>query len=47
MASMGSKLESKRLAADAGVPTLPSVDLTGLSSDQILDAAGPSDIQSS
>jgi propionyl-CoA carboxylase alpha chain len=40
MASMGSKLESKRLAGEAGVPTLPSVDLTGLSSDQVLDAAG-------
>ena len=40
MAAMGSKLESKRLASEAGVPTLPSVDLTGLSSDQVLDSAG-------
>ena len=30
MAAMGSKLESKRLVGEAGVPTLPSVDLTGL-----------------
>jgi propionyl-CoA carboxylase alpha chain len=30
---MGSKLESKRLIAAAGVPTLDSVDLTGLADD--------------
>ena len=40
MAAMGSKLESKRLVGEAGVLTLPSVDLTGLGSDEILDAAG-------
>ena len=40
MAAMGSKLESKRLAGGAGVIALPSVDLTGLSNDLVLDAAG-------
>jgi propionyl-CoA carboxylase alpha chain len=40
MATMGSKLESKRLVTEAGVPTLPSVDLTGLSDEQILRASG-------
>ena len=39
MAAMGSKLESKRLALAAGVPILPSTDLTGLSDDQIELAA--------
>jgi len=39
MASMGSKLESKRLADAAGVPILPSTDLTGLIDDQIKLAA--------
>jgi propionyl-CoA carboxylase alpha chain len=40
MAAMGSKLESKRLVGEAGVTTLPSVDLTGLSNKHILGAAG-------
>jgi acetyl/propionyl-CoA carboxylase alpha subunit len=40
MAAMGSKLESKRLVSEAGVPTLSSVDLSGLSDDQILRASG-------
>jgi propionyl-CoA carboxylase alpha chain len=35
IARMGSKLESKRLVAEAGVPTLPSADLTGLSEDDL------------
>ena len=39
MSAMGSKLESKRLVDGAGVLTLPSVDLTGLGADQVLDAA--------
>jgi propionyl-CoA carboxylase alpha chain len=37
---MGSKLESKRLVAEAGVPTLPSADLTGLSDDELRTAVG-------
>jgi propionyl-CoA carboxylase alpha chain len=40
MAAMGSKLESKRLVGEAGVLTLPSVDLTDLNTDQVLEAAG-------
>ena len=39
MTAMGSKLESKRLADAAGIPILPSADLTGLIDDQILSAA--------
>jgi propionyl-CoA carboxylase alpha chain len=38
---MGSKLESKRLITEAGVPTLPSIDVTGMDADAI-DAAGES-----
>ncbi len=37
--SMGSKLESKRLIAEAAVPTLPSIDCTGLSTDELAVAA--------
>ncbi len=36
---MGSKLESKRLMASAGVPTLPGSDLTGLSDSVVADTA--------
>ena len=36
--TMGSKLESKRLVEAAGVPTLPSVDLTGLDEAGIANA---------
>ena len=36
---MGSKLESKRLMDQAGVATLPSRDLTGLSEEEIVTAA--------
>jgi propionyl-CoA carboxylase alpha chain len=36
---MGSKLESKRLIAAAGVPTLDSVDLTGLADEAVKEAA--------
>jgi len=39
MAVMGSKLESKRLVTEVGVPTLPSIDLTSMNDDQILGAA--------
>jgi acetyl/propionyl-CoA carboxylase alpha subunit len=39
MAAMGSKLESKRLASVAGIPTLPSADLSGLVPDQVMAAA--------
>jgi propionyl-CoA carboxylase alpha chain len=39
IARMGSKLESKRLITDAGVPTLPSLDLTGLDHGAISSAA--------
>ena len=39
IARMGSKLESKQLIADAGVPTLPSVDLTGLTDSAVASAA--------
>ncbi len=38
--TMGSKLASKKLMAAAGVPTLPSVDLTGLDDDTVAGAAG-------
>jgi propionyl-CoA carboxylase alpha chain len=37
--AMGSKLESKRLMIAAGVPTLPSIDVTGLE-DEALKEAG-------
>ncbi|HEX2155312.1 MAG TPA: biotin carboxylase N-terminal domain-containing protein [Acidimicrobiia bacterium] len=37
--TMGSKLASKELMDRSGVPTLPSVDLTGLDADQMLKAA--------
>ncbi len=37
--AMGDKLAAKRLMADAGVPTLPSVDATGLSGNELDDAA--------
>ncbi|HJQ96242.1 MAG TPA: biotin carboxylase N-terminal domain-containing protein, partial [Acidimicrobiia bacterium] len=36
--TMGSKLESKRLVEAAGVPTLPSIDLTGLDEAAIASA---------
>ncbi len=36
--SMGSKLESKRLITEAGVPTLPSIDCTGFSSEDLEEA---------
>ncbi len=39
IASMGSKLESKRLMAEAGVPTLGSIDLTGMDESSITSAA--------
>jgi propionyl-CoA carboxylase alpha chain len=39
IAAMGSKLESKRLVEASGVPTLPSVDLTGLDDTGIREAA--------
>jgi acetyl/propionyl-CoA carboxylase alpha subunit len=39
IAVMGSKLEAKRRMAEAGVPLLPSVDLTGLDDQQVLAAA--------
>ncbi len=39
IAAMGSKLEAKRRMADAGVPLLPSAELTGLSAGQVADAA--------
>ena len=37
--TMGSKLRSKELVADAGVPTLDSIDLTGLDEAEIREAA--------
>jgi propionyl-CoA carboxylase alpha chain len=37
--TMGSKLESKRQMEDAGVPTLPSIDVTNLTDDQLAAAA--------
>lgn len=37
--AMGSKLAAKELMAQAGVPTLPSVDATGLSGRALTDAA--------
>ena len=40
IATMGSKLASKRLMEEAGVPTLPSIDLTGSSQDAVAEAAG-------
>ncbi|HVR31655.1 MAG TPA: biotin carboxylase N-terminal domain-containing protein [Acidimicrobiia bacterium] len=39
IARMGSKLESKRVVGEAGVPTLASVDLTGLADDAVEAAA--------
>jgi propionyl-CoA carboxylase alpha chain len=36
---MGSKLESKKLIAAAGVPTLRSIDLTGLADEAVIQAA--------
>ncbi len=39
IAIMGSKLESKRRMAEAGVPLLPSAELTNLSSDDVVAAA--------
>lgn len=39
IARMGSKLESKRLITDAGVPTLPSTDLTGFEDAAVSQAA--------
>jgi acetyl/propionyl-CoA carboxylase alpha subunit len=36
---MGSKLESKRLIVEAGVPTLPSAEVTGLSAVELIEAA--------
>ena len=39
IARMGSKLESKRLMTEADVPTLPSVDLTGLDESAASQAA--------
>ncbi|MDH4309238.1 MAG: biotin/lipoyl-binding protein [Acidimicrobiia bacterium] len=36
--SMGSKLESKRLMVEAGVPTLASVDVTGMEPSQVAEA---------
>ena len=36
---MGSKLESKKLITAAGVPTLKSIDLTGLATDAMVQAA--------
>ncbi|MGY1846455.1 ATP-binding protein [Blastococcus sp. SYSU DS1021] len=38
--AMGSKLAAKELMSRAGVPTLPSVDATGLSGDTLEKAAG-------
>ncbi len=32
---MGSKLESKRMITEAGVPTLPSLDVTGVGADEL------------
>ena len=37
---MGSKIASKQLASRVGVPTIPGVDLTGLTHDAITEAAG-------
>ncbi|MEX2279578.1 MAG: biotin carboxylase N-terminal domain-containing protein [Acidimicrobiia bacterium] len=39
IARMGSKLESKRLITETGVPTLPSTDLSGLSDPEVVKAA--------
>jgi propionyl-CoA carboxylase alpha chain len=39
IARMGSKLGSKKLMIGAGVPTLPSVDLTGMADDEAMAAA--------
>ena len=39
IATMGSKLASKALAESAGVPVLPSIDLTGLDDDAAVAAA--------
>ncbi len=40
IAAMGSKVEAKRLMASAGVPGLPGAELSDLSNDQALVAAG-------
>ena len=42
ISAMGSKLEAKRMMEEAGVPTLPSVDLTGLD-DEGTDERGRTD----
>ncbi|HEX2370531.1 MAG TPA: biotin carboxylase N-terminal domain-containing protein [Acidimicrobiia bacterium] len=39
IAAMGSKLEAKRIMEEAGVPALPSIDLTGLDEDGMANAA--------
>ena len=39
ISAMGSKLEAKRMMEEAGVPTLPSVDLTGLDDEGTESAA--------
>ena len=39
IAAMGSKLEAKRIMEEAGVPTLPSIDLTGLDNQAVAHAA--------
>jgi propionyl-CoA carboxylase alpha chain len=39
IATMGSKLDSKRLVEEAGVPTLPSFDLSGLTPERASSAA--------
>jgi propionyl-CoA carboxylase alpha chain len=39
IAAMGSKLESKRLVVEAGVPTLPSTDVTGMDPAALVAAA--------
>ncbi len=40
IAAMGSKLESKRLMAEAGVPLLPSTEVTGLTGGELSAAVG-------
>jgi propionyl-CoA carboxylase alpha chain len=39
IATMGSKLASKRLIEEAGVPTLPSIDLSGMDDARVSDSA--------
>ena len=39
IAAMGSKLEAKRIMEEAGVPALPSIDLTGLDNQAVNQAA--------